>query len=50
MQNGSRQELSVDVLPILMSGHGLQLWYFDDDYYDYDDHDHDPDDHDDAGV
>jgi len=27
MQNGSRQELSVDVLPTLMNGHGLLLWF-----------------------
>ena len=43
-QNGSRRELSEDVLRILMSGHGLPPWY--ENHADHDDLD-EPDD--DAG-
>ena len=45
-QNGSRRELSEDVLRILMSGHGLPPWYDEENYGDHDDLD-EPDD--DAG-
>ena len=45
-QNGSRRELSEDVLRILMSGHGLPPWYDEENYDDHDDLD-EPDD--DAG-
>ena len=48
-QNGSRRELSEDVLRILMSGHGLPPWYDEENHDDLDDldepdggdHDHD---------